>query len=70
MNVIVGFVVVVVCVLGGYMALGGKLSVLNQPFELLIIGGAALGAYIASNTKTIMVGSAPMSRSRTQPPAK
>ncbi len=56
MNVIVGFVLVIGCVLGGYMALGGKLSVLNQPFELLIIGGAALGAFVASNTKTIMSG--------------
>ncbi len=56
MNVIVGFVLVIGCVLGGYMALGGKLAVLNQPFELLIIGGAALGAFVASNTKTIMSG--------------
>ncbi len=57
MNVIVGFVLVMVGILGGYMGLGGKLAVLNQPFELLIIGGAALGAFVASNTKTIMVGS-------------
>jgi chemotaxis protein MotA len=56
MLVIVGSVIVTVCVLGGYVALGGKLLVLMQPFELVIIGGAALGAYLSSNTKTILIG--------------
>ena len=32
------------CVLGGYVAMGGKLAVLYQPFELVIIGGA--GAFV------------------------
>ncbi len=56
MLVIVGSVIVTVCVLGGYVALGGKLLVLMQPFELVIIGGAAVGAYLSSNTKTILLG--------------
>jgi len=50
----IGSVVVVVMVFGGYMAMGGKMAVLFQPFELVIIGGAALGAFITSNTKTIL----------------
>jgi len=43
---LVGSATVIVCVLGGYMAMGGKLYVLFQPFELVIIGGAAVGAFI------------------------
>jgi len=56
MLVIVGSVVVFACVLGGYVALGGKVGVLIQPFELVIIGGAAVGAFIVANTKTIISG--------------
>jgi len=54
MLVIVGLVVVMGCVLGGYVAMGGKLAVLMQPFELVIIGGAGLGAFIIGNTKPVM----------------
>jgi chemotaxis protein MotA len=56
MLIIVGSIVVVVCTIGGYMAMGGKLGVLYQPFELVIIGGAACGAMIVANTKTILSG--------------
>ena len=54
MFVIIGWVVVTVCVLGGYMALGGKLIVLFQPFELVIIGGAAIGAPITGQPKVVL----------------
>ena len=50
MFVFVGFGIVIACVLGGYVAMGGHLEVLMQPFEFVIIGGAALGAFIASNS--------------------
>jgi chemotaxis protein MotA len=54
MNMIIGFVITIGCVLGGFMAMGGTLSVLNQPFELVIIGGAGIGGFIMSNpTKVI-----------------
>jgi chemotaxis protein MotA len=43
---LVGAATTFVCVIGGYMAMGGKLGVLFQPFELVIIGGAAAGAFI------------------------
>ena len=46
MLVIIGSVVVTLCVFGGYMAMGGKLGVLWQPFEAVIIVGAAIGAFI------------------------
>lgn len=56
MLIIVGSIVVVIAVLGGYAIPGGHLAVLFQPFEFLIIVGAAIGAYITSNTKTILSG--------------
>ncbi|KAF1721770.1 flagellar motor stator protein MotA [Pseudoxanthomonas wuyuanensis] len=54
MLIIVGFIVVIVSVLGGYVAAHGKLGALWQPYELLIIGGAALGAFlIGTPMKTV-----------------
>ncbi|MBV6632760.1 MAG: flagellar motor stator protein MotA [Alphaproteobacteria bacterium] len=54
MLVIIGWIVVTVCTLGGYAALGGKLAVLWQPFEVVIIVGSGIGAYIVANNKTIL----------------
>jgi chemotaxis protein MotA len=54
MFLLVGTVVVFASVLGGYVAMGGKLYVLMQPFELVIIGGAAVGAFIIANPKAIL----------------
>lgn len=45
----VGALVVVVCVFGGYIAAGGHIHGLVQPFEMIIIFGAALGGFITSN---------------------
>ncbi len=56
MLIIVGFVVVIVAVIGGYAIPGGHLPVLFQPYEFLIILGAAIGALLTSNTKTILAG--------------
>ncbi len=53
---IVGSVVVIACVLGGYLLNGGHLIVLFQPFEFLIIIGAAIGAFITSNRKPVVSG--------------
>ncbi len=49
MGILIGFVVTLGCVLGGFMAMGGHLHVLIQPWELVIIGGAALGAFLVAN---------------------
>jgi len=54
MLVIGGWVVVVACVLGGYTAMGGHLPVLVQPFEVLIIVGAAVGAFITGSSMTVL----------------
>ncbi len=49
MFVVIGYLVVIGSVLGGYALAGGHLAALFQPLELLIIGGAALGAFVVSN---------------------
>ncbi len=57
---IVGFVVVLGCVLGGYVGAGGHLDVLWQPFEFVIIFGAAIGAFIIANPKQVLGGATKM----------
>ena len=54
MRLIIGIVILFACVIGGYVAEGGNLMVLVQPFEALIILGAALGAFIIGNTGPIL----------------
>ena len=44
-----GYVVVLLSVFGGYVLAGGSLGPLYQPTELLMIGGAGVGAFIAAN---------------------
>jgi chemotaxis protein MotA len=52
--VIVGYIVVLLSVFGGYALAGGHLSALLQPIELLMIGGAATGAFfVGNNAKAI-----------------
>lgn len=52
MIVIIGIFVVLASVIGGFLLEGGNLHVLMVPAELLIIGGAAVGAFfIASPSK-------------------
>lgn len=46
---IIGMIIVIAGVLGGYVAHHGKIHVLIQPTEVVIIGGAALGALIIAN---------------------
>jgi chemotaxis protein MotA len=50
MNVIIGYVVIVACCLGGFALAGGHLIVLFQPVEVLIIGGCLVGATVAGNS--------------------
>ncbi|YCH30590.1 flagellar motor stator protein MotA [Erwinia sp. D4-22] len=49
MLVIIGYVVVFATVFGGFVLSGGHLGALYQPTELLIIGGAGVGAFIVGN---------------------
>ena len=47
----VGIAVVFVMVFGGYLLAGGKLAIIlkSLPFEMIMIGGAALGAFLIGN---------------------
>lgn len=49
MFVIIGYVVVIAAVFGGYAMAGGHLGGLYQPLELVMIGGGALGAFLVGN---------------------
>ncbi len=54
MLVIVGYIVVCGSVFGGFALAGGHMAILFQPIELLMIGGAAVGAsLVGNNTKTL-----------------
>lgn len=54
MFVIIGLVVVFGSVLGGYTMHHGKIGILIQVSEFIIIGGAALGAMIVGNPPSII----------------
>ncbi len=49
MLVIIGYVIVAASVFGGFVLAGGHLAALFQPVELLMIGGAATGAFFVGN---------------------
>jgi chemotaxis protein MotA len=54
MVVIIGYVIMVGSVLGGYALGGGHLGALWQPLELLMIGGSAVGASVIGNTPKVL----------------
>jgi len=51
MLVILGFVIVMGAVFGGFALDDGHLAALFQPYELLMIGGGALGAFVIANDR-------------------
>ncbi|MCF7698835.1 flagellar motor stator protein MotA [Loktanella sp. M215] len=48
---LIGVGIVFVMVFGGYVLAGGKMGIIlkSLPFEMIMIGGAALGAFVISN---------------------
>jgi chemotaxis protein MotA len=48
---IIGIIVVFVMVFGGYIIAGGKIGIIlhSLPYEMMMIGGAALGAFVIAN---------------------
>ena len=54
MLAIIGTLVVLGCVLGGYLAGGSSMLLLWHPFEVVIICGAALGAFLISNPMKVV----------------
>jgi chemotaxis protein MotA len=49
MFIIIGIIIVMGCVIGGFLMIDGPLGVLIQPSEFVVIGGAVIGATIAAN---------------------
>jgi chemotaxis protein MotA len=56
MLVIVGWLVILVCVFGVYIVHGGNIMVILKalPFEMITIGGATLGAFVANNQMKVI----------------
>lgn len=56
MFVIIGWLVILVCVFGVYIVHGGNIMVILQalPFELITIGGATVGAFLANNQMKVV----------------
>ncbi|MBP9182916.1 MAG: flagellar motor stator protein MotA [Fuscovulum sp.] len=48
---LIGIAVILIMVFGGYVAAGGKMGIILKalPFEMIMIGGAAVGAFLISN---------------------
>jgi chemotaxis protein MotA len=56
MFVIVGWLIILVCVFGVYIFHGGNIMVILHalPFELITIGGATIGAFLANNQMKVV----------------
>jgi chemotaxis protein MotA len=57
MLVVIGLLIIIFSVFGGFAAGGGHLYALFQPTEFVIIGGAALGSFIISNNMKVIKAS-------------
>jgi chemotaxis protein MotA len=54
MLVVLGYLVILGAVFGGFALAGGHLASLLQPVELLMIGGSALGAFFVANSGKVI----------------
>lgn len=55
MNVLLGLAILFASCIAGYLLSGGHLMALFQPYELLIILGAAIGAMVVSNPLSVTI---------------
>lgn len=54
MQQIIGMIIVLGCVFGGFALMGGSVAAIWQPIELLIIAGAAFGALVLGNPTHVL----------------
>ena len=56
MLVIIGYVVALGCIFGGFMLHGGRIGVILQalPTEIMVIGGGAFGAFVVNNQPKVL----------------
>jgi chemotaxis protein MotA len=57
LSVLVGLVITLGALLGGFAAMGGNIAVIWQPWEFVIIGGTALGTFIIANPWKVVLDS-------------
>ena len=50
MGFLIGIVIAMGSIIGGYTAEGGHMAVIWQPMEYLMIAGAAVGTFVVANT--------------------
>jgi chemotaxis protein MotA len=55
MLVIVGFIMVLGCVIAGFTIAGGNVGALIHPSEIITIGGASLGALVVMSPKKVLI---------------
>lgn len=58
MTILLGLIITLGCMLGGYMAMGGYVGVLWQPWEFVIILGTSFGTFIVANPMKVIKDSA------------
>jgi chemotaxis protein MotA len=68
MLAIVGSLLVAFSVIGSFLGMGGYVATLWQPFEILIVVGAAIGAYVVSNPKHVLLATLTEIQSLLSPP--
>lgn len=54
MTFVIGMIVVIGCLLGGFAAMGGHIDVLWQPWEYVIILGSAIGTFFIANPMKVV----------------
>ena len=56
MFVIIGYLVALGCIFGGYIIHGGNIAVVLHalPIEMMVIGGGALGAFVVNNQPKVL----------------
>ena len=55
-GIVAAVIIVILSVLGGFVLSHGKLGALWQPYEVLIICGAAFGAFLVANPLKVVKG--------------
>lgn len=54
MTFVIGMIIVMGCLFGGFAAMGGHIGVLWQPFEYIIILGSAIGTFFVANPMKVV----------------
>ena len=62
MFVIIGYLVAIGCIFGGYIIHGGNIAVVLHalPIEMMVIGGGAIGAFVVNNQPKVLKGTLKM----------